>query len=339
MQSLQPLCGANREVLFQDSRRKLCWLPSDESSPWRYCRHCSFTQKEFLIEDVIKNIINERDEMLMPTGTKEKLLTLLLYPWFKEHCAHPTSRIRLYHLMIIMKKHNVSVYSNYLQDPTFSSTFLRIIQSHRPQDSNLSSCRVICDLVGKDRHRIPRECPICLTTLWKRDRTNREQYAALTNYLREYNRKSYHFPYPHEILKDYIRHSVSLGDTNRQYALSAMFVHLNRQNPHESNERMYDFLQDFLLEDSQTFAAVIEKNMEILMNYCPQWLLQVEFITGVVEPAHKQWKQSMKARCDAYKEELMIITCHPKRLFKWIFDIEDLKDFEPYDEERDLLFP
>jgi hypothetical protein len=116
-----------------------------------------------------------------------------------------------------------------------------------------------------------------------------------------------------------------------------MFVHLNRKNPQTATQELYNFLQDFLFEDSRTFAFILEKNMETLMQYCPQWLLQIEFQTGVVEPASNQWKQFMKARCDAYKEELMIRTCHPNRLFKWIFDIEELKDFEPYDEERDFL--
>lgn len=338
MQTSQPLCGADRELLFQDSKRKRCWLPSDPSSPWNYCRHCTFTQKDKLIETAIKNIGNEGDEMLMPTGTKEKLRTVLHTTWFREHCAHPASRLRLYHLMILMKKQNHPTYETYIRDPGLTSSFLRIIQTHRPQDSNVITCKVICDLVGHDRLRIPRQCPHCLYTLWKKDRNNREQYSALTSYLREYDRKAYHFPYPYEILKDYIRHSIQVGDTNLQYALSAVFVHLNRRAPEEATERLYYFLQDFLLEDSRTFAAILETNMEVLMRYCPQWLLQVEFLTGVVEPAREHWKQFMKARCDTYKEELMIKTCHPRRLFKWIFDIEDLKDFEPYDEERDLVF-
>lgn len=334
----QPLCSANREDLFQDTRRKRCWLPSDDSSPWHYCRHCSFTQKDKLIEDMIKNIGMGRDEMLLPTGTKEKVITVLHTTWFREHCAHPASRLRLYHLMILMKKQNLPIYDTYIRDPSLSSSFLRIIQTHRPQDTNAATCKVICDLVGQDRLRIPRQCPHCLYTLWKKNRDNREQYAAFTSYLREYDRKPYHFPHPYEIIKDYIRYSISVGDSNIQYALSAIFVHLNRRAPEEATERLYYFLQDFLLEDSRTFAAILERNMDVLMKYCPQWLLQVEFLTGVVEPAREQWKQFMKARCDTYKEELMIKTCHPRRLFNWIFDLEDLKDFEPYDEERDLVF-
>lgn len=333
----QPLCGADREQLFQDTRRKRCWLPSEPSSPWKYCRHCTFTQKDKLIEDAITHMIKGRDEMVLPTGTKEKLLTVLHTSWFREHCAHPASRLRLYHLMILMKKHNMPSYHEYIRDPALSSSFSRIIQTHRPQDTTPATCKVICDLVGNDRLRVPRQCPHCLYALWKKDRYNREQYAALTSYIRDYDRKSYHFPNPYEIMKDYIRHSVEVGDTNRQFALSALFVHWNRRSPQEATERLYYFLQDFLLEDSRTFAAILEKNMEVLMNYCPQWLLQIEFQTGVVEPAQQQWKQFMKVRCDTYKEDLMIKSCHPSRIFEWIFDIEDLKDFEPYDRARDLV--
>ena len=332
MQVSLPLCGANRERLFQDTRRKTCWLPGDSTSPWHYCRHCTFIQKDQLLETVIQNTIQEKDEIEMPTGTKENLATVLCSQWFRQHCAHPASRLRLYHLMLVMKRHNLSLYNTYLRDPTLSSSFLRMIQSHRPQDSNPQSCKVICDLVGHDRLRIPRQCPLCLYMLWKRDRKNREQYAALTTYLREYDQKSYHFPYPNEILKDYIRFSAQQGDTNLQYAFSAMFVHLNRRNRQDANERLYDFLQDFILEDSRTFASILETDIQSLMKYCPQWLMQIEFQTGVVDPARHQWKYLMKVRCDTYKEELMMKTCHPRRLFKWIFDIEELKDFEPYDE-------
>ena len=334
MQASQPLCGANRETLFQDSRRKRCWLPSDDSSPWNYCRHCSFSQSDALIEAAITSIATETDELQMPTGTKEKLLTVLQYPWFRKHCAHPASRLRLYHLMLLIKQKQthkqdtISVYSSYLRDPELSSSFLHIIQHHRPQENNRIPCTLICDLIRKEHTRIPRQCPHCLYALWKRERANRELYASFTSYLKDYDRKSYHFPYPHEILKDYIRYSISIGDLHHHYAVSAMFVSLNRRNPQTASQQLYEFLQDILMEDSRTIASIVEKNMDVLMKYCPQWLLPIEFQTGVVEPANRQWKHYMKLRCDTYKEELMIKTCHPKRLFKWIFDIEELKDFD-----------
>jgi hypothetical protein len=195
---------------------------------------------------------------------------------------------------------------------------------------------MICDLVRYDIHQIPRQCVVCLYTLLKQHRNNREYYMAFTNYLRDYQQKSYKFPHPQSIVKEYIRMSIQKGDSYRQYAFSLMYEHFRKQNGSTVDNRFHEFLQDFLLEDQHTFGALINSNMEVLGEYRPEWLTEYEFQMYVVEPARIQWKQQMKARCDAYKEDLMIKTCHPKRLFKWIFDIEDLKDFEPYNEELDL---
>ena len=102
-------------------------------------------------------------------------------------------------------------------------------------------------------------------------------------------------------------------------------------------EGFYHFLQDFLLEDRYSFAAIVSHDIGKLLHFCPDTFQQEELVAHVIQPLFLQWKTMMKARCDTYKEDLMIKTCHPSRLFKWIFDIEDLKDFEPYDEERDLV--
>ncbi len=330
------LCTANRESLFGDTRRKTCWLPPDEESPWKYCRHCSFTQKDKLFDSVLTQLRERMSLVEMPTGQKEKLLTVVQYPWFRQHCAHPASRLRLYHLMMLLRTHNKQIYHAFLQDQSLVPSFIRILQSHRPSNDNSASCKMICDLAIYDLHQIPRQCPVCLFNLLKRNRNSREYYSAFTNYLRDYHLKSYQFPHPQIIMKDYIRMSIQRTDPNRQYAFSAMYEYFRRQNPTTMDMRFNQFLQDFLMEDCDTFGALLNTNMTILQEYRPEWMNEFEFLMLIVEPARLQWKQTMRVRCDTYKEDLIIKTCHPRRLFKWIFDIEDLKDFEPYDEERDL---
>lgn len=329
------LCTANREHLFGDTRRKTCWLPSDDESPWHYCRHCTFTQKDKLFDTVLTHLRARTDEMEMPLGNKERLLTVIQYPWFRHHCAHPASRLRLYHLMMLLRTHNKQLYTTFLRDQTLVSSFLRILQSHRPCSDNLASCKLMCDLVRYEIQQIPRNCIVCLYHLLKQNRNNREYYAAFTSYMREYTQKPYHFPHPHDSMKEYIRLSIQNNDFNRQYAFSAMYEHFRKQNAATVDIRFYEFLQDFLLEDQSTFGALMNMNMEVLQDYKPEWLNEFEYQMYVIEPARLQWKPIMRARCDTYKEDLMIKACHPRRLFKWIFDIEDLKDFEPYDEERD----
>ncbi len=329
------LCQANRETLFNDSRRKSCWLPSD-GHPWNYCRHCSFTQKDQVIDSLLRNLEQGTDEMDMPSGQKERLLTIVQYPWFRHHCAHPASRLRLYHLMILLRTKNKDIYTTYLRDPNLVLSFSGILQNHRPQAHNPTSCSLICDLAVHDVHQVPRQCPHCLYRLMKAHPQTREYYTSFIAYLREYERKPYHFPFPHSIMKDIVRISIERDDQNRQYALSVMYGYYRRQNAATADERFYEFLQDFLMEATDTFGKVVASDSHGLMSYCPEWLTQQELQVYVIEPARLHWKQLMKVRCDTYKEDLMIKTCHPSRLFHWIFDIDDLKDFEPYEEERDL---
>lgn len=339
---MQSTCQANRELLFNDRSRKSCWLPTDTSSPWGYCRHCSFTQKDSLIDQLLKNLVEGQEEMEMPTGKKEKLLSVVEAPWFQEHCAHPASKLRLYHLMHLLRIHNRTVYKRFLRNPALDVSFGRLIQTHRPSDSNLTSCHMICDLVGDNTNRIPRQCPNCLYILWSQNRDKRDYYMALTRYIESYQSKLYKFAGPNRVIKEYLRYTIPRINGNKNAAFNVILM-MHVQN-NEGNRTMqqkiegfYHFLQDFLLEDRYSFAAIVSHDIEKLLHFCPDTFQQEELVAHVIQPLFLQWKTMMKARCDTYKEDLMIKTCHPSRLFKWIFDIEDLKDFEPYDEERDLV--
>jgi hypothetical protein len=47
----------------------------------------------------------------------------------------------------------------------------------------------------------------------------------------------------------------------------------------------------------------------------------------VVDQFRAHIKQSIKNRTNTYKEELVMRTWHPKRLFPWCLDIQELADF------------
>lgn len=48
----------------------------------------------------------------------------------------------------------------------------------------------------------------------------------------------------------------------------------------------------------------------------------------VVSSFKQKIKDHIKQKTDTYKEELVMRTWHPSRLFTWCFDIEELKDFD-----------
>ncbi len=56
----------------------------------------------------------------------------------------------------------------------------------------------------------------------------------------------------------------------------------------------------------------------------------------VVEDFYRQIKLSIKEKTDAYKEELIMKTWHPSRLFPWCFDIQELEDFGISSRDRSL---
>lgn len=322
-------CSADREHLFADEKRKSCWLPSDETSPWGYCRHCTFTQKNVVCDEIVRNLLAGQMEMRMPTGKNERIFDVVQASWFKDHCAHPASKVRLYHILLLLKTNRTQIYDEYIQNPKFLSSFISVIQTHRLSHENRLSCKLVCELAGKDVKRIPRQCPHCLYYLWNKNLENREYYTAFTNYLRSYETKSSRFLHPLPIFTQYIHHSLDKGEVgNAQTVYQLVLSHL--QNDQQS---FLDYLQDFLLEEGDTLSALIALNPQLLEKYRPHLIQQDTFWTSVILPAQRQWKQMLKAKCDAYKEDLMIKTCHPRRLFNWILDIEELKDFsEPFDE-------
>jgi hypothetical protein len=48
----------------------------------------------------------------------------------------------------------------------------------------------------------------------------------------------------------------------------------------------------------------------------------------VVAEMYREIKQGIKKWTNTYKEELIMRTWHPSRLFAWCFDIDELKDFD-----------
>jgi hypothetical protein len=57
---------------------------------------------------------------------------------------------------------------------------------------------------------------------------------------------------------------------------------------------------------------------------------------GVVREFRQRIQQSIKRKTDIFKEELIMRTWHPSRLFPWCLDIEELEDFGISSTDRSL---
>ena len=84
-------------------------------------------------------------------------------------------------------------------------------------------------------------------------------------------------------------------------------------------EDVKSFLLGFLQQPPMLFVFHMGKQDD----YLPLPLRDPE----VIRAFRTQIKQSIKNRTNLYKEELVIRTWHPKRLFPWCLDIQEIADF------------
>jgi hypothetical protein len=90
-------------------------------------------------------------------------------------------------------------------------------------------------------------------------------------------------------------------------------------------------MRRFPLEDVKSFVLGFFQQPLLLSIFFEQ--KQNEFLPlplrdeRTVQEFRREIKRSIKNKTDTYKEELMIRTWHPKRLFPWCLDIDELADF------------
>jgi hypothetical protein len=110
--------------------------------------------------------------------------------------------------------------------------------------------------------------------------------------------------------------AVSLHLLQKEHHLRILLDHMMRRFPLED---VKSFLLAFLQEPCMLFVFYTNKQED----YLPLPLRD----TVIVKAFQTQIKESIKKRTGLFKEELIMRTWHPRRLFSWCFDTQELADF------------
>lgn len=297
-------------TVFEHSRKRACWLPAERGSQFQLCRRCHFHK----VTNILDNFTRDYAEgQLHPTNE-----IILTDQTFLEELLHPAREQALLNLLNILYQKNKIQFNVVVvrlkEKKIFSNLLTKRIVAHTPG----TRCNFYrCCMKDEDMYisnTLPWNCWSCIAWIVKQKNTH-----LSTKYLFTFGRNFSNLTYPMFaevgplIFTDYF---VTLFLEEREHHLRFLIDHMIRNFPYE------EFKSFFLrfLQQPPLLSLFYEKKQNTL--------LPLPFRDAIViEEFRKEIKQSIKNRTNIFKEELIIKTWHPKRLFPWCFDIQELEEF------------
>jgi hypothetical protein len=317
-----------------------CIYPISKESPWNLCVSCTkIVNRHFLVETMryletnnttghitlLGSFLDIRDFSWMLSIFERIELT----PGFKDP--------RLTFLFMVeakMPSNFKDVARAFLKQSGFITSLTLFYKQHLPYrlESKLV-CRTLWKLFkisGLDPQSFP-VCPHCFA-------------RVAETYYRKENVRAGEIPRKlMEILKFYSagRQSI-LWKEGIKRCLEMLWM---EKKANDLNwVRLGEALQQ-AIPDQQEFSELI---LDIIKNPVFLEYVSLQTLNKEVKLLFEIWsgetlnvkyiKKVLKARSEIYKEDLMIKTWHPSRLFKWCLDLEDLHDFAPITAEDEAYF-
>ncbi len=317
-----------------------CIYPISKESPWNLCVSCTkIVNRHFLVETMRYLEANDTSGNINLLGTSVDmrdfrfLLSIFerieLTPGFKD------PRITFLFMVEARMPNNFKdVAKAFLKQNGFITSLTLFYKQHLPYklESKLI-CRVLWKLFkisGLDPQSFP-ICPHCFA-------------RVAETYYRKQNVRAGEIPTKLiEIFRFYSAGRQSLlWKEGIQRCLDILWM---EKKANDMNWlRLGDALQN-AIPDQVEFSEIIRKMLKnpVMLEYIlsdtlnPDIKLLFEIWSG--ETLNAQYtKKVIKSRSEIFKEDLIIKTWHPKRLFKWCLDLEDLQDFAPISDEDEAYF-
>lgn len=298
-----------RGTVIEQNKKRSCWLVSDPFSKYKLCRRCHFqyitTTLDTLTNDYHSGKLNPPHEILF---TDLSFLHELLHP------AREQAFLNLLYTLFHNNKIQFSVLVEKLKKLTvFPILLTKRIEAHQPgvrckmyrefmKDEKLYTSSILCW-----------NCWSCVSWVVK---THHEHLLRLYDrafplYITRVNYETFLQTGPHH----FVDMTVSLHLRGYHHHLRGMLNHFLRCYPFEAVQR---FVLAFLQQPALFHLTFEKKESE----YLPLPFLD----EPVLREIRRQVKAFIKNATDRYKEELVQVTWHPKRLFPWCLDIEEWND-------------
>lgn len=300
-----------------------CWLPPNPKSFWGFCESCNRIENRLFLESVQEAIrsnrsiftFHEKEYSLDDENFPNKYLRFTVFT-----PSHQDPRLSLLALTFSNRPaFALPICKAFVKDSSFLLSANLLYRKHLPQRH---TCAILNTIQKQSRQHfvdLP-SCPCCMSRVLCRipkDSLSTRQIHHITTIFGN------HILAQHPTWFVYIfRLLQTIWEKDMEDIFH--FPYLSRFLEHENPINLQIDLRDWLGAFLET-PIVVEK---ILTNK-----ISVVNKTYLFERTGQQidlafLKRFVRAKHYGYREDLMIKTWHPDRLFNWCFDLEEIADFE-----------
>lgn len=299
------------KVVFQEhNKERECWLPASPSSVFQMCRRCHF----YKITEILDTLTRDyRQGSLHPSHE-----LLLNDAEFLQELLHPAREQALLNLLSTLYTDNKIQFQHLVRKlktrTVFSILLTKRVQTHLPGPR----CKMYHEfLKEKDIYTSNDLCWNCWSCIaWclkLREKNLLEKFRK--SYVSQLHRLTLEI-YLNTGSRVFLDCLVTLHLQGSDHLVRIFIDHILHRFP-------LDIVRGILLLFFQQTAMV-----DIFF-----WNKQNDFLplpfrdTSIVQEFYTHVKQSIKQKTNVFKEELIMRTWHPSRLFPWCLDIVELEDF------------
>lgn len=300
-----------------------CYFPIKKNSFWNVCVSCERIENRLFLEEVQRTI--REDRIVFTFHNREYSLN---DPYFPEKYLRYTSFLSTHQdprlsMLLLLYKSKRSLFKTcvktFVEDSGFIVSANLLYRSHLPQQS---TCGMLVQIQRELRQHftdLP-TCPCCMSKALLRI-----PRRCITNRVIEHIVRIFqnHVLAQHPT---WIVWTFKLLQTIWEKDFEDIFSFQRLDSGLREHQQALEF-RDWLGAFLET-PVVMEKALTGKMSiedrgYLLRWTGQ--------ELDSAFFRRLLKSRQNLFKEELIMKTWHPRRLFFWCFDLDELADFEPMD--------
>jgi hypothetical protein len=306
-------------ILQEQNKTKDCWLPANPGSSLQLCRRCSFLR----ITTLLDTLTNE-----YWTGALHPENEILLNDTeFLQELLHPAREQALLNLLSALFQENKIQFKRVVEKlkekTVFSILLTKRIQTHVPGPRCKMYQQFLDDPQAFQGQTLCWNCWSCVTWCLKR----KHPYLLdifLKSFLSQLQKLTFEV-YTNNGPRTFVDFLVTLFLLEKNHIVRIFIDHCFHRFPLEDFKSLLHF---FFQEPCMLF--VFYQNLQA--DYLP-----LPFRDEiVVKEFRKSIKDAIKKKTDTYKEELVMRTWHPSRLFPWCLDIQELEEFGISSADRSL---
>lgn len=276
-----------------------CWLPVNPTSPFQLCTRCDFYKVEEILKDPCSHseILHSRSFCLL--------------------CLMPNHRNTLLNALVTLHEKRFSLFAEFvtsLATEEFQNNLNHQIYTHFPSN-RCSFYQYILKTRKLNRDTrytdLPWNCWSCLAFIHKQ----KDCLGSHEAFTRGILRNKLSCP---ERSKDSILDAMT-SMTLRGKAHTARLTFEHFRSSLKDEQKAQEALVEFLTQPAFLSSHFLEASIDFV-----PYTWKDKLTTNYLQ---KEGLKAVRKRNWVFKEDLMIKTWHPDRLFPWCFDIEELKDF------------